>query len=89
MKDQLITIIKEGKFDDIKNIKDYKIRLENIKNEKVIKTKEIEDKLNNEKKNEKNKLENIIKINKKKEEEELENNNNKYIKDIEEDMKMK
>ena len=72
-----INIIKEV-------IKDYEIRLENIKNEKVIKTKEIEDKLNNEKKNEKNKLENIIKINKKKEEEELENNNNKYIKDIEE-----
>jgi len=67
-----INIIKEV-------IKDYEMRLENKKNEKTTKTKEINDKLNNENSIEKYKLEKIININKEKEKEELEINNDKYI----------
>ena len=70
-----INIIKEV-------IKDYEMRLENKKNEKTTKTKEINDKLNNENNIEKYKLEKIININKEKEKEELEINND--ISDIEE-----
>ena len=65
-------------------IKDYKLRLENIKIEKENKSKEYEMSLKKEKKNEEKKLEKEIKRNKIKEEKEIEKNNNKYIEDIEE-----
>ena len=65
-------------------IKDYELRLENIKLEKMNKTKEYEESLNKEKKNEKNKLEKVIKNNQQKEENELKINNKNYLDDIEE-----
>ena len=66
-----------------KVIKDYKKRLEKVKNEKENKTKEIDVELEKEKNNEKNKLKDIKKSNEKNKNEELEICKTKYIEAIE------
>ena len=65
-------------------IKDYKMKLNEIKNEEKNKKKELKDILEKEEKNEKKKLDKKIEDNKIKEKEELELINNKYKDDIEE-----
>ena len=65
-------------------IKEYKIKLENLKNEKINKTEELNNLLNKEKIKENNKFQNIIKNNEYNKEKELKMNNDSYLSDIEE-----
>ena len=75
---------KKEEFDIVDEvIKDYEVKLENVKNEQKKKKYECEELLKKEKNKEKSKLERENKINEEKEKEEKEINNIKYLNDIE------
>ena len=76
MKEELLII------EDI--IKDYDIKIENLRYAKMIKEKELNNALNNNKDNEIKRRDNMIKINNEEKEKELKKNKEKYILDIEE-----
>ena len=65
-------------------IKDYRIKIENLKNEKINREKELENILNTKKINEEEKIKNKLKSNDKNKNKELKLNNDKYKSDIEE-----
>ena len=65
-------------------IEDYKIKIENLKNEKINRIKELENSLNAKKINEDKKLQNKIELNEKKKSNEMKLNHDKYISDLKE-----
>ena len=65
-------------------IKDYEIKIENLKNEKINRIKELENSLSAKKINEDEKLKNKIELNRKKKSSEVKLNHDKYISDLKE-----